>query len=140
MDQLTGDVRARQRARWAAVDWKLAKELTAKDVTVVNGRIIPCIMSQHSKLCFVQFTVKIESQQVFAAYADQAKTKLLAGHPEQVFAVEEYWVMERPFFKGLLKRSGPEGAHWRVMARLTLPSKRPDAPEQPEYEFFNTKK
>lgn len=79
MDQLTGDVKARQRARWAAVDWRLAKPLTPKDVTVLNGRIIPCIMSQHSKLAFVQWTVKIDSQQVFAAYADQAKTQLLAG-------------------------------------------------------------
>lgn len=48
---------------------------------------------------------------------------LLAGDPDRVVPVEDYWVFERPIIKSLIiPKEGPQGARWRVIDRLTFPA------------------
>lgn len=57
-----------------------------------------------------------------AAYGKS--NRLIAGDPNRVIPVEDYWVFERPIIKSLLiPKEGPVGARWRIIERLTFPAK-----------------
>lgn len=60
---------------------------------------------QDDKTAWVQLTVKIPSEQSFAAYS--AKKSLVAGNPDKAIKVEDTWVFERALKKDPTTRSGP---------------------------------
>jgi large subunit ribosomal protein L45 len=60
---------------------------------------------------YAQLTVRIPSQQRFAAY-DRAG-RLLAGSPDAVMEVEDYWVFEHALRKSPANR-------WRLAGRLSI--------------------
>ena len=46
--------------------------------------------------------------------------------PSFPLQVVDYWVFERPVFKGwVLPKTGPRGAEWKLVARLKQPEGRP---------------
>ena len=59
---------------------------------------------QDDKTAWVQLTVKIPSEQSFAAYS--AKKNLVAGNPDKAIKVEDTWVFERALKKDPTTRSG----------------------------------
>lgn len=67
------------------------------------------LAAQDDESAFAQLTVRIPSQQRFAAY-DSHKT-LVAGNPEELLSVRDLWVFERALKPGLNSR-------WRVAGRL----------------------
>ncbi len=72
---------------------------------------------QDDKTAWVQLTVKIPSEQSFAAYS--AKKSLVAGNPDKAIKVEDTWVFERALKKDPTTRSGPvERAIVRIVHHL----------------------
>ena len=63
------------------------------------------LVMQDDKTAWVQLTVKIPSEQSFAAYS--AKKSLVAGNPDKAIKVEDTWVFERALKKDPTTRSGP---------------------------------
>ena len=63
------------------------------------------LVLQDDKTAWVQLTVKIPSEQSFAAYS--AKKSLVAGNPDKAIKVEDTWVFERALKKDPTTRSGP---------------------------------
>ena len=66
-------------------------------------------MAQDDLSAFAQLTVRIVSQQRFAAY--DARNALAAGDPEALIPVTDLWVFERSMRKGA-------NSKWRVAGRL----------------------
>jgi hypothetical protein len=83
-------------------------------------------MKLHSdaKFSFVQLTLRIPSRQRFAAYTRRGgeRYELVAGDPEEVLDVMDTWVIERKLWdaRGSKQRLNPQGARWRLAARLQL--------------------
>mmetsp|Transcript_32105 Transcript_32105/g.91034 ORF Transcript_32105/g.91034 Transcript_32105/m.91034 type:complete len:215 (+) Transcript_32105:629-1273(+) len=103
------ELKARDKANWGKVSWGLAEEPRLSDLELVQGRML-ALDPNNPKTHFVQMTVKFSTKHKFAAY--DRKGKLVAGKPEEVFPVQEFWVLERPL-------ANPEG-RWLLAARLTL--------------------
>eukprot|EP00798_Chlamydomonas_sp_ICE-L_P004171 gene4171-14271_t len=121
---LRGEVDQMKRAN-RVVAWKLVRPPTIKDVQILNGCIAKPVVNKEytSKLHFAQWTVSIASEQTFAVYE----------------RVVDHWVMERQVFKSwFLPRVGPNGAEWRLLARLHVTDPPPrekgefDEPDAPE--------
>mmetsp|Transcript_6206 Transcript_6206/g.13533 ORF Transcript_6206/g.13533 Transcript_6206/m.13533 type:complete len:322 (-) Transcript_6206:644-1609(-) len=129
-DQLKGEAQ-RMRAAGREVEWKLVKEPSLSDVELVNGYMAKAVENAEVpiKLRFVQWTVAITSEQSFAVYEKVPKSgarRLVAGDPNQVLKVVDHWVLERPIFKAwVIPRTGPQGAAWRLLARLAVPDEPP---------------
>jgi hypothetical protein len=50
------------------------------------------------------------------------RDELVAGNPDEVIDVEDYWMFEHKTRPALKHEKVPvEGAHWRLVARQTLP-------------------
>jgi large subunit ribosomal protein L45 len=66
-------------------------------------------------------TYCIRSKQRFAAYKVEGKREeLVAGDPDEVIDVEDYWVFERKTRKAVDDVKTPvEGARWRLVKRQT---------------------
>jgi hypothetical protein len=79
---------------------------------------------RESKFSFVQLTLQIPSRQRFSAHSRRGhdKYELVAGDPSQVVDVLDTWVIERKLFdpQGLKQKLTPQGARWRLAARLQL--------------------
>lgn len=68
-------------------------------------------MLQDDTTGFAQLTVRIPSQQRFAAYDRQGR--LVAGDPERAIEVEDFWVFEHSLKKSPANR-------WRLAGRLAI--------------------
>lgn len=80
--------------------------------------------SQDETTGYAQLTVRIPSQQRFAAY--DRSGRLLAGSPDAVIEVEDFWVFEHAL------RKAP-GNRWRLAGRLSiLPGEEPPATQPPQ--------
>ncbi len=74
------------------VEWSLeGGALDLRSISFVQGRMDKLHPSMQST--FLQLTVRIASQQRFALL--NRKGELLAGDPDQVISVVDYWVLER---------------------------------------------
>lgn len=105
-------IKAREEGGWARIDWAVTKPIEVRDLEVVQGRLI-AIDPKNDNTGFAQLTVKMPSQQRFAAY--DAKGRLVAGNPEESVTVEDVWVFERPLMKQAANR-------WRLAGRLSVPN------------------
>lgn len=101
------------------VEWRLGREMNPDDVTLVHATVVDN-PAKVGKLRFVQWTVRITSQQYVAAY--NKKGKLVAGDPSKPLSVEDYWVFERPVIRSwFIPKSAPQDATWRLVGRLSFP-------------------
>lgn len=104
------EIKARQDGGWKSVRWSMVKRPSLGQLDILHGRI----MAQNpkdDKTAWVQLTVKIPSEQSFAAYS--AKKSLVAGNPDKAIKVEDTWVFERALKKDPTTR-------WRCAGRLSL--------------------
>ncbi|KAG0598420.1 hypothetical protein M758_12G071700 [Ceratodon purpureus] len=92
---------------WARVHWELVGPL--KSIRTLQGRLIG-IDQKNMDTAFAQLTLRIISNQKFAAYDKQGK--LVAGDPEKELKVEDIWVFERQI-------SHPE-LRWKLCGRLSV--------------------
>lgn len=92
---------------WARVHWELVGPL--KSIRTLQGRLIG-IDQKNMDTAFAQLTLRIVSNQKFAAYDKQGK--IVAGDPEKELTVEDIWVFERQI-------SHPE-LRWKLCARLSV--------------------
>lgn len=92
---------------WARVQWELVGPL--KTIRTLQGRLIG-IDQKNMDTAFAQLTLRIISNQKFAAYDKQGK--LVAGDPEKELKVEDIWVFERQI-------SHPE-LRWKLCGRLSV--------------------
>jgi hypothetical protein len=83
--------------------------------------------SKDSPFEWLQLTYCIRSKQRFAAYKQEKEGKkdvwkLVAGDPDKVIDVEDYWVFEHKTRTPVDKKKMPvEGARWRLVKRQTRP-------------------
>ncbi|PRW59403.1 39S ribosomal mitochondrial [Chlorella sorokiniana] len=103
-------LKQREDGGWAHVQWDLVKEPSVDDLLTVHGRLI-MIDPKDDTSGFAQITMRIPSQQRFAAYDRQGK--LVAGNPEQAIDVEDFWVFEHALKKSPANR-------WRLAGRLSI--------------------
>ena len=112
-DKTQSDLKRERKARelggWAKIEWNLE---SIDECQVVRGRLILANPNDTSGPGFVQLTTRFRSKQRFAAY--DARGRLVAGDPEQILDVEDFWVFEH----GLKIMN----SRWRLAGRLTLPS------------------
>ncbi|KAL0029034.1 hypothetical protein WJX77_000889 [Trebouxia sp. C0004] len=104
------EIKARQDGGWKSVRWSMVKRPNLGQLDILHGRI----MAQNpkdDKTAWVQLTVKIPSEQSFAAYS--AKKSLVAGNPDKAIKVEDTWVFERALKKDPTTR-------WRCAGRLSI--------------------
>lgn len=88
-------------------------------VDYVRGRLVKT--SQQSKISFVQFTMRIRTQQRFAAFSRQGV--LLAGDPERELDVVDYWVFERRVHDNIQgQQMDVKDGAWRLAGRLAIPN------------------
>ncbi len=64
---------------------------------------------QDDKSAFSQFTVRIHSRQIYAAY--DARGRVVAGDPDATLPVTDLWVFERSLSDNLSNR-WPDLPHW----------------------------
>ncbi|KAI8476367.1 MAG: hypothetical protein J3K34DRAFT_509794 [Monoraphidium minutum] len=130
-----------RKQRWDRIEWRLEGELRLKDISVVHGRLLK--MHKDAQVAFVQITLKIPSRQRFAAYTRKGaaaaaasahaggagggggrqRWAVVAGDPDEVIDVVDYWVVERKLFdfnRATKQKLDPPGARWRLAARLQL--------------------
>lgn len=106
---LTGmkkELKHREQA-WASVKWELVGPI--KRIRTLQGRLIG-VDEKNMDTAFAQITLRIISNQKFAAYDKQGK--VIAGDPEKELTVEDIWVFERQL-------SHPE-LRWRLCGRLNV--------------------
>lgn len=103
------EMKGRERAKWAKVTWELSEPLALSNVEVPQSRLL-ALDPNNTKTHFAQITVRLQSQQRFAAY-DKRGAKV-AGDPATDVVVEDIWVVERAVYN-------PEG-RWVLAARLTV--------------------
>ena len=108
--EIKKEVKARERGGWDGIDWNLIG-FDENTPTVLQGRMVAPNASDRS-VAFVQFTVRFNSRQTYAAY--DKRGRVVAGDPDQVLSVEDVWVFER----GLKVPN----ARWRLAARLSVPN------------------
>ncbi|KXZ54004.1 hypothetical protein GPECTOR_5g115 [Gonium pectorale] len=114
LPRLAGEVSRRGRV---AVKWEMVDpQPQPGDVQLVLGGVVQNPLKQ-GRLHFVQWTARIASRQRVAVY--DSKGSVIAGDPDKVLDVVDYWVFERPILKALaVPRPGPQGADWRLVERL----------------------
>mmetsp|Transcript_22481 Transcript_22481/g.37580 ORF Transcript_22481/g.37580 Transcript_22481/m.37580 type:complete len:330 (+) Transcript_22481:114-1103(+) len=104
--QLKREMKQREVGGWAKVDWHLVE---LKQMDVAQARLVAPNQTDLEN-AFVQFTMHFQSQQRFAAY--NAKGELVAGDPERLINVEDYWVLERSLSQA--------NARWRLAGRISI--------------------
>lgn len=110
------------------IQWQMVKEPSLSDVKLVDGMVGR--PSPQSKLAFVQWTVEIKSEQIFAVISKQTD-KVVSGDLTKVIQVVDYWVLERPIFLGMFPRVGPKGSRWTLVDQLSVPNGRSPPPRDP---------
>jgi large subunit ribosomal protein L45 len=108
---LKRQIKHREDAGWARVDWALPTPPTLREIEVVQGRMVAADPKDDAT-AFAQLTVRFRSAQRFAAY--DRRGRLVAGDPGAELWVDDHWVFERPL-------KGPSGSRWRVAGRLSVP-------------------
>ncbi|PSC75974.1 39S ribosomal mitochondrial [Micractinium conductrix] len=103
-------LKQREDGGWARVHWEITQEPTARELTVMQGRLI-MIDPKDDTTGFSQLTVRVPSKQRFAAF--NAVGKLVAGSLEQEIDVEDYWVFEHSMKPAATNR-------WRLAGRLSI--------------------
>jgi large subunit ribosomal protein L45 len=110
MVDIKRELKQRTAGGWARVDWAL---VSTEECAVVHGRLV-APDPKDTNIAWAQLTVAMRTTQRFAAY--DARERRVAGDPEQLVRVQDYWVMERS-----LMANTPDGLkRWRVAARLSL--------------------
>ena len=102
--------KARELGGWVKIDWSLER---VDEVQVVRGRLMMMNPNDSNGPGFVQLTTRFRSAQRFAAY--DASGRLVAGDPEEVIDVEDFWVFEH----GLKIPN----SRWRLAGRLHMPAR-----------------
>ena len=103
--------KSRERGGWARVDWNLE---SIDECQVVRGRLIMANANDSNGPGFAQLTTRFRGKQRFAAY--DARGRLVAGDPDEILDVEDFWVFEH----GLKIPN----ARWRLAGRLHMPTPR----------------
>eukprot|EP00238_Polyblepharides_amylifera_P004713 CAMPEP_0196587442 /NCGR_PEP_ID=MMETSP1081-20130531/57497_1 /TAXON_ID=36882 /ORGANISM="Pyramimonas amylifera, Strain CCMP720" /LENGTH=213 /DNA_ID=CAMNT_0041909629 /DNA_START=396 /DNA_END=1037 /DNA_ORIENTATION=+ len=104
--QMKREVKQRQGSSWAKVQWELAE---MKKMNIVQARLV-ANNADDTDNAFAQVTVEFDCLHRFAVY--DGKNNLVAGSPDQLLKVIDYWVLERPL-------SG-NNVRWRMAARITV--------------------
>eukprot|EP00240_Pyramimonas_obovata_P016258 CAMPEP_0118930686 /NCGR_PEP_ID=MMETSP1169-20130426/7285_1 /TAXON_ID=36882 /ORGANISM="Pyramimonas obovata, Strain CCMP722" /LENGTH=293 /DNA_ID=CAMNT_0006873075 /DNA_START=149 /DNA_END=1030 /DNA_ORIENTATION=+ len=104
--QMKREIKQRETGGWASVSWELVK---LDKMDIVQSRLVAPNQTDLDN-AFVQFTVHYKSQQRFAAH--NSKGKVVAGDPERVMNVEDYWVLERALSQAHSK--------WRLAGRISV--------------------
>eukprot|EP00879_Flechtneria_rotunda_P031989 GHRR01035130.1.p1 GENE.GHRR01035130.1~~GHRR01035130.1.p1 ORF type:complete len:284 (+),score=69.38 GHRR01035130.1:123-854(+) len=106
---------------WDHIQWSIENdEHLSKNIKLVHGRALKS--EENSQFEWIQLTFRIRSKQRFAAYKlikegrvvkDQ---ELVAGDPDQLIDVEDYWVFERKTKVPIDKQQIPlENSRWRLV-------------------------
>ncbi|KAL4860079.1 putative 39S ribosomal protein L45 [Chlorella vulgaris] len=103
-------LKQREDGGWARVQWDLVREPAVHELNTVHARLI-MMDPKDDTTGFAQLTVRIPSQQRFAAYDRQGR--LVAGDPERAIEVEDFWVFEHSLKKSPANR-------WRLAGRLAI--------------------
>jgi hypothetical protein len=93
---------------WAQVHWELVGPI--KKIRTLQGRLVGVDQTKNLDNSFAQLTLRIISNQKFAAYDKHGK--LVAGDLEKELTVEDIWVFEKHLTQ-------PE-AKWRLCGRLSV--------------------
>eukprot|EP00883_Tetradesmus_obliquus_P001208 jgi/Sobl393_1/11288/SZX60685.1 len=126
--KLRAQAEQRRIGGWNKIVWQLENEEElhdpkAKNVKLVEARMLK--LSKDSPFDWLQLTYCIRSKQRFAAYKTQQhgkKLELVAGNPDEVIDVEDYWMVERKTRAPVEKQRVPvEGSRWRLVKRQTRP-------------------
>ena len=81
--------KARELGGWVKIDWSLER---VDEVQVVRGRLMMMNANDSNGPGLVQLTTRFRSAQRFAAY--DASGRLVAGDPNELIDVEDFWVFE----------------------------------------------
>eukprot|EP00882_Tetradesmus_deserticola_P018896 GHRQ01020305.1.p2 GENE.GHRQ01020305.1~~GHRQ01020305.1.p2 ORF type:complete len:182 (+),score=82.15 GHRQ01020305.1:2-547(+) len=121
--KLRAQAEQRRMGHWDRIEWQLENEQELHDpktrsVKLVEGRMAK--LTKDSPFEWLRMTYCIRSKQRFAAYRVQKgqKDELVAGNPDEVIDVEDYWMFEHKTRAPVNNQKVPvEGARWRLVKR-----------------------
>lgn len=102
--QMKREMKQHEIGGWATVKWR-CEEITKVDMK--QARLVQPSQDDIEN-AYGQLTIQFTSKQSFAAY--NSKGKLVAGDPDKILNVVDYWVLERAVKQ--------PGARWRLAARI----------------------
>ncbi|KAF6266672.1 hypothetical protein COO60DRAFT_1623453 [Scenedesmus sp. NREL 46B-D3] len=121
--KLRAQAEQRRMGHWDKIVWRIENEddlhdPRTKSLKLVEGRMVR--LTKDSPFEWLRLTYCIRSKQRFAAYRVQKgqRDELVAGNPDEVIDVEDYWMFEHKTRTPVNNEKIPvEGARWRLVKR-----------------------